>query len=130
MKDTKHVRRDFHYVTLVMPQGWDFGVPRGSIFFSNMVMWHIKFSMGVQTSSPFPSRSAHMVTAKATSIRILFFTKYLKPKFFILKLHTHLFLDFSLTVKAATLIFKSGRDSAIASAKEGKSGFIYNLVKC
>ena len=31
-------------------------------------------------------------------------------------------LDFSLTVKAATLIFISGRDSAISSAKEGKSG--------
>ena len=34
-----------------------------------------------------------------------------------------------LTVKAATLIFISGRGSAISSAKEGKSGFIYNLVK-
>ena len=32
MKYTKHIRRDFHSVTLVMPQGWDFGalgVPRG-----------------------------------------------------------------------------------------------------
>ena len=38
-------------------------------------------------------------------------------------------LDFSLTVKAATLIFISGRGSAISSAKEGKTGFIYNLVK-
>ena len=38
-------------------------------------------------------------------------------------------LDFSLTVKAATLIFISGCGSAIISAKEGKSGFIYNLVK-
>ena len=38
-------------------------------------------------------------------------------------------LDFSLTVNAATLIFISGRGSAIPSAKEGKSGFIYNLVK-
>ena len=38
-------------------------------------------------------------------------------------------LDFSLTVKAATLIFISGCGSAIPSAKEGKSGFIYNLVK-
>ena len=31
MKDTKHTRWDFHSVTLVMPQGWDFGalgVPR------------------------------------------------------------------------------------------------------
>ena len=37
-------------------------------------------------------------------------------------------LDFSLTVKAATLIFISGCGSAISSAKEGNSGFIYNLV--
>ena len=37
--------------------------------------------------------------------------------------------DFSLTVKVATLIFISGRCLAISSAKEGKSGFIYNLVK-
>ena len=36
-------------------------------------------------------------------------------------------LDFSLTVKAATLIFISGCGSAISSAKEGKSGFIYNF---
>ena len=31
MKDTKHIRRDFHSVTLVMSQGWHFGalgVPR------------------------------------------------------------------------------------------------------
>ena len=39
------------------------------------------------------------------------------------------FLDFSLTVKAATLISISGCGSAISSAKAGKSGFIYNLVK-
>ena len=38
-------------------------------------------------------------------------------------------IDFSLTVKAKTLIFISGRGSAISSAKEGKSGSIYNLVK-
>ena len=37
--------------------------------------------------------------------------------------------NFSLTVKAATLIFTSGRGSSISSAKEEKSGFIYNLVK-
>ena len=42
---------------------------------------------------------------------------------------SHLLLDFSLTVKAATLIFTSGRGSAISSAIQGKSGFIYNLVK-
>ena len=32
MKDTKHIRWDFHSVSLVMPKGWDFGVlgvPRG-----------------------------------------------------------------------------------------------------
>ena len=39
------------------------------------------------------------------------------------------FIYFSLTVKAATLIFISGCGSAISSAKEGKSGFIYNPVK-
>ena len=46
-------------------------------------------------------------------------------------IHVVLLIDFSLTVKAATLIFVhvSGRGSAISSAKEGKSGFIYYLVK-
>ena len=34
-----------------------------------------------------------------------------------------------VTVKAATVIFISGRGSAILSAKERKPGFIYNLVK-
>ena len=38
-------------------------------------------------------------------------------------------LDFSLTVKAATLVFTSARASAISPAKEGKSGSIYNLLK-
>ena len=38
-------------------------------------------------------------------------------------------IDFSLTVKAVTLIFISGCGSAISSAKQGKSGSIYNLVK-
>ena len=54
--------------------------------------------------------------------------KIFKGKLRILPLITIL-LDFSLTVKAATLIFISGRGSAISSAKEGKSGFIYNMVK-
>ena len=36
--------------------------------------------------------------------------------------------DFSLTVKAVTYIFISGCGLAFSSAKEGKSGFIYNLV--
>ena len=43
--------------------------------------------------------------------------------------HTFVLHDFSLSVKAATLIFISGCVSAISTAKEGKSGFIYNLVK-
>ena len=38
-------------------------------------------------------------------------------------------IDFSLTVKVATLIFISGLGLAISSAEEGKSGLIYNLVK-
>ena len=38
-------------------------------------------------------------------------------------------IDFSLTVKAATLIFISGRSLAISSAKQGKSGSINNLLK-
>ena len=38
-------------------------------------------------------------------------------------------IDFSLTVKAATLMFISGCGLAISSAKQGKSGSIYNLVK-
>ena len=49
-------------------------------------------------------------------------TKHIMHQSFVL-------LDFSLTVKATTLIFISGRGLAISSAKEGKSGFIYNVVK-
>ena len=37
-------------------------------------------------------------------------------------------IGFSLTVKAATLIFISGRGSSISAAKQRKSGSIYNLV--
>ena len=37
-------------------------------------------------------------------------------------------IDFSLTVKAETLIIISGRGSAISSTKQGKSGCIYTLV--
>ena len=29
LKDIKHIRRDFHLVPWVMPQGWDLGVPWG-----------------------------------------------------------------------------------------------------
>ena len=41
-------------------------------------------------------------------------------------LYNKILLDFSLTVKAATLIFISGCGSAISSAKEGKLVF-FNL---
>ena len=44
-------------------------------------------------------------------------------------MYWYVLIDFSLTVTAATLIFISGHGSAISSAKEGKSGFIYNWVK-
>ena len=30
LKDMKHIRRDYHSVTWVMPQGWDLGIPWGS----------------------------------------------------------------------------------------------------
>ena len=40
MKDIKHIRRDFHSVTWVMPQEWDLGVPWGvggpNFFFSKI----------------------------------------------------------------------------------------------
>ena len=38
MKDTKHIRRDFHSVAWVMPQGSDLGalgVPGGQFFFKH-----------------------------------------------------------------------------------------------
>ena len=38
-------------------------------------------------------------------------------------------IDFLFTVKVATYLFISGRGSAVSSIKEGKSGFVYNLVK-
>ena len=37
-------------------------------------------------------------------------------------------IDFSLTVKAATLMLLSGHGSTISSAKRGNSGSTYNLV--
>ena len=48
MKDTKYIRQDFHSVSWVMPQGWDFGalgVPRGGqkiIFFKH---GHVAFQI-------------------------------------------------------------------------------------
>ena len=53
------------------------------------------------------------------------------PNIIVFNIHRSLpkvLLDFSLTVKATTLIFISGCGSAISSAKEGKSGFIHNSV--
>ena len=46
-----------------------------------------------------------------------------------LSLYNMILIEFSLTVKAATLIFISGHGSAISSTKQGKSGSICNLVK-
>ena len=43
VNDTKHIKRDLHYVAWVMPQGWDIGAlgcPGGGV--KNMVMWPIK----------------------------------------------------------------------------------------
>ena len=61
---------------------------------------------------------------------------YHAPIEFVIPPHTEFYndfslvlIDFSLTVKAATLIFIYGRGSAISSAEEGESGSIYNLVK-
>ena len=49
-------------------------------------------------------------------------------------LQRRVLIDFSLTVKAATVIFISGRGSAISSAKQGESGSIYKfgeeLISC
>ena len=42
MKDIKHIRRDFHLATWVMPQGWDLGVLGVKKYFQNMIMLHIK----------------------------------------------------------------------------------------
>ena len=45
MKDTKHIRRDFHHVAWVMPQGWDFGalgVPRWS---KKVIFKHVAYQI-------------------------------------------------------------------------------------
>ena len=73
---------------------------------------------GSGSGRPVPLCTTHVATCK-------------RPKYWPMSASacTSLLLDLSLTVKATTLIFISGRGSAISSAKEGKSGFIYNLVK-
>ena len=53
---------------------------------------------------------------------------FMAPRLYSL-FHILILLGFSLTVKAATLIFIVERGSANPSAKEGNSGFIYNFVK-
>ena len=56
-------------------------------------------------------------------------TKTEPPSSGLLRGFCRVLIDFLLTVKAAALMFISGRGLAISSAKEEKSGFIYNLVK-
>ena len=52
MKDTKHIRRDFHYVGWVMPQGWNFGVwgcPGGQKKFDEQNRMQVKYLSYGQT---------------------------------------------------------------------------------
>ena len=49
MKDIKHIRRDFHSVAWVMPQGWDLGIPWGvggpQLFFPKFnQIWCVSYS--------------------------------------------------------------------------------------
>ena len=69
------------------------------------------------------SSPAAKIALKVSSAKIVFCIKLITS-------HTYfsILIDFSLTVKAATLIFISRRGLAISSAKQGKSGSIYNLV--
>ena len=64
--------------------------------------------------------------------RILYYTDPILPIQFgsVLIFKTNVFpINRLFAYCKATLIFISGRTSAISSAKEGRSGFIYNLVK-
>ena len=75
-----------------------------------------------------------MIYGKCVSLNMLHFLHLIGGKGGLVMGYKCLIVEFryyltSLTVKAATLIFISGRGSAIPSAKEGKPGFIYNLVK-
>ena len=48
MKDTKHIRWDFHSDHWVMPQGWDFGalgVPRGQKKFFFFKHGHVVYQI-------------------------------------------------------------------------------------
>ena len=42
--------------------------------------------------------------------------------------HFKVLIEYSLTVKAATLMIICGRGSAISSAKQGKSGSVYLVI--
>ena len=73
---------------------------------------------------------AHVYTRTATIPKVN--SHVCSFQFFIVDVNVkymYILIDFSLTVKAATLIFISGCGSAVSSAKQGNSGFIYNLVK-
>ena len=59
-------------------------------------------------------------------MKIFYFNKHDR---ILILLESFILFDFSLTVKAVSLIFISGRCSASSSARQGKSGSIYNLVK-
>ena len=80
----------------------------------------------LKPNSPNKSDSAIMLSQKQEIYKIETCAIF---NFTRLKTLKMILLDFSITVKAATLIFISGRSSAISSAKQGNSGFIYNLVK-
>ena len=47
MKDTKHIRRDFHSVAWVMPQGWDWGAggAQGVNFFFFFKHGHVAYQI-------------------------------------------------------------------------------------
>ena len=59
---------------------------------------------------------------------LMFFSELFKYLYFRGHCFIAVLYDFLLTVKAATLIFISGHGLAISSAKQGKSGSIYNSV--
>ena len=61
MKDIKQIRRDFHLVAWVMPQGSDLGVPWGvlgvKIFFSKFnQIWCVSYTNGTCTGTIFCPR--------------------------------------------------------------------------
>ena len=75
--------------------------------------------------------TTHKVHMHAGAIRTsvygyAYIRKIIHPLKLVLYTNKNVLVDFSLTVKAATLIFVFWRDSAISSAKQGKSGSIRN----